>query len=141
MRPDRLVVGEVRGGEALDMLQACNTGHDGSLTTVHANTPGDAVSRLETLTLFAGVPLPLPAIRAQLASAVDAVVQVARGREGRREIVAIAEIGAGRVPRARPLLVRREDAIAWIEAPRRPARRSGTDIAEVWRACERSSSR
>jgi pilus assembly protein CpaF len=78
MRPDRLVVGEVRGGEALDMLQACNTGHDGSLSTVHANSAADAIARLETLTLFAGVALPLAAVRSQIAAAVDAIVQVAR---------------------------------------------------------------
>ena len=78
MRPDRSIVGEVRGGEALDMLQALNTGHDGSLSTVHANGPAEALARLETLALFGGVALPLPAIRAQLAAAVDAIVHVAR---------------------------------------------------------------
>ncbi len=71
MRPDRIVVGEVRGGEALDMLQAMNTGHEGSLTTVHANTPRDALSRIETMVLMSGVDLPLRAIREQVASAVD----------------------------------------------------------------------
>ena len=99
MRPDRLVVGEVRGGEALDMLQACNTGHDGSLSTVHANSPDDTITRLETLTLLSGVALPLAAVRAQLASAVDAIVQVTRGTSGRREVVAVAEIVPGRTPR------------------------------------------
>src|SRR5262249_32917968 len=83
MRPDRLIVGEVRGGEALDMLQACNTGHDGSLSTVHANSPADALARLETLVLYAGIALPLAAVRAQLASAIDGVVQVARAPGGR----------------------------------------------------------
>jgi pilus assembly protein CpaF len=92
MRPDRIVVGECRGGEALDMLQAMNTGHDGSLTTLHANTPRDALSRLETLVLMAGFDLPVRAIREQIASAVDAVVQVARMRDGSRKITSIAEI-------------------------------------------------
>jgi pilus assembly protein CpaF len=145
MRPDRLVVGEVRGGEALDMLQACNTGHDGSLSTVHANSPRDALSRLETLTLFSGVALPLPAIRAQIASAVDAVVQVARGVSGRREIVAVAEVQSGRVPRAVPLLARvpgRDGVLVRVGEPARPARRAGTaDLVEVWRACVPSPSR
>jgi pilus assembly protein CpaF len=94
MRPDRIVVGEVRGGEALDMLQALNTGHDGSLCTVHANSPRDALTRLETLALFAASGLPLVAIRRQIAAAIDAVVFVARGVDGRRRIEAIAEVGA-----------------------------------------------
>ncbi len=76
MRPDRIVVGECRGGESLDMLQAMNTGHDGSLTTLHANSPRDAISRLETLVLMAGMDLPLRAIREQIASAVDLIVQI-----------------------------------------------------------------
>ena len=103
MRPDRIIVGEVRGGEALDMLQACNTGHDGSLSTVHANSPDDALARIETLALGADVPLPLPAIRRQLVSAIDAIVQVRRGRDGRRVIVAVAELehGARRAHAAR----------------------------------------
>ena len=94
MRPDRLVVGEVRGGEALDLLQALNTGHAGCLATVHANGPADALHRLETLVLLAGVGLPLAAVRAQLASAVDAVVHLARGADGERRITAVAEVGA-----------------------------------------------
>ena len=92
MRPDRLVVGEVRGGEALDMLQALNTGHDGSLSTMHANGPADALARLETLVLLADVGLPLAAVRAQVASSIDAVVFVARGRGGVRRVEAIAEV-------------------------------------------------
>ena len=92
MRPDRIVVGECRGGEALDMLQAMNTGHDGSLTTVHANTPRDALSRLETLVLMAGFDLPLRAIREQIASAVSVIVQVNRERDGSRKITYISEI-------------------------------------------------
>ncbi len=92
MRPDRIVVGECRGGEALDMLQAMNTGHDGSLTTIHANTPQDTMNRLETLVLMAGAELPSRAIREQISSAIDIVVQQARMRDGTRKITNIAEI-------------------------------------------------
>ncbi len=92
MRPDRIVVGECRGGEALDMLQAMNTGHDGSLTTVHANTPSDTVARLETLSLMSGMDLPLSAIRAQIASAVSVIVQTARLSDGSRKTIEIAEV-------------------------------------------------
>ena len=92
MRPDRVVIGECRGGEALDMLQAMNTGHDGSLTTLHANTPRDALARLETLVLMAGYDLPAVAIRQQIASAVDLFVQIARFRDGSRRVVAIIEV-------------------------------------------------
>lgn len=92
MRPDRIVVGEVRGGETLDMLQAMNTGHDGSLSTVHANTPRDAIARLETLVLMAGMDLPLRAIREQIASAVDVIVQLSRLRDGTRRITAVTEV-------------------------------------------------
>jgi pilus assembly protein CpaF len=92
MRPDRLVVGEVRGAETLDMLQAMNTGHDGSLTTVHANSPRDALSRLETLVLTAGVDLPLRAIREQIASAFDVLIQVARLVDGSRRVTHITEV-------------------------------------------------
>lgn len=92
MRPDRIIVGEVRGGEALDMLQAMNTGHEGSLTTVHANTPRDCLSRIETMVLMAGVDLPLTAIRSQIASAIDLIVQQARLLDGSRRIVRVAEV-------------------------------------------------
>jgi pilus assembly protein CpaF len=92
MRPDRIVVGEVRGGEALDMLQAMNTGHDGSLTTGHANTPRDMLSRLETMVLMAGMELPVRAIREQIASAIDLIVQTSRLRDGSRKIVQITEV-------------------------------------------------
>lgn len=92
MRPDRIIVGEVRGGEALDMLQAMNTGHDGSLTTVHANSPRDAISRLETLCLVSGVELPLKVVREQIASAVDLIVQQTRVRDGSRKVTAISEV-------------------------------------------------
>ena len=94
MRPARIVVGEVRGGESLDMLQAMNTGHEGSMSTVHANSPRDAISRLETLVLMAGMDLPLRAIREQIASAIDVVVQLSRLRDGTRRITAVTEVQA-----------------------------------------------
>ncbi len=94
MRPDRIVVGECRGGEALDMLQAMNTGHDGSLTTLHANTPLDALRRMETMVLMAGMDLPSAAIRQQIAGAVHMIVQQTRLRDGSRKVTWIAEIGA-----------------------------------------------
>jgi pilus assembly protein CpaF len=92
MRPDRIVVGEVRDGAALDMLQAMNTGHDGSLTTVHANAPRDSLARLETMVLMAGIELPIRAIRDQVASALDLIVQVARLKDGSRRVVAMTEV-------------------------------------------------
>ena len=92
MRPDRIIVGEVRGGETLDMLQAMNTGHDGSLTTAHANSPRDAISRIETMVLMAGLELPIKAIREQINSAIDIIVQQTRLRDGTRKITAICEI-------------------------------------------------
>jgi pilus assembly protein CpaF len=92
MRPDRIIVGEVRGGESLDMLQAMNTGHDGSLSTVHANSPRDAIARLETLVLMAGMDLPLRAIREQVSSAVDLIVQVTRLRDGSRRVTHVTEV-------------------------------------------------
>jgi Flp pilus assembly CpaF family ATPase/cellulose biosynthesis protein BcsQ len=92
MRPDRIIVGECRGAEALDMLQAMNTGHDGSLTTIHANSARDAVSRIETMVMMAGFELPIRAIRDQIASAIDLVVHISRMRDGSRKIVGISEI-------------------------------------------------
>ena len=92
MRPDRVVVGECRGGETLDMLQAMNTGHDGSLTTAHANTPRDMLSRLETMCLMAGMDLPVRAIREQIASAVDLIIQQQRLRDGTRKVINITEV-------------------------------------------------
>src|SRR3989449_5932777 len=92
MRPDRLIVGEVRGPEALDMLQAMNTGHDGSLTTVHANAPRDALARIETMVLMAGYDLPLRAIRQQVASALDLIVHLERMEDGGRRVTAITEV-------------------------------------------------
>ena len=92
MRPDRLVVGEVRGGEALDMLQAMNTGHDGSLSTIHANSPRDALARLETLVLMAGMELPSRAIREQIVSALDLIVQLERSEDGVRRVTHVVEV-------------------------------------------------
>ncbi len=92
MRPDRIIVGEVRGEEALDMLQAMNTGHDGSLTTIHANTPRDALSRLETMVAMGSLNIPDSAIRRQIASAIDVVVQVSRLSDGTRKVISLAEI-------------------------------------------------
>jgi pilus assembly protein CpaF len=92
MRPDRIIVGECRGPEAVDMLQAMNTGHDGSLTTVHANNPRDALARTETLVLTAGVELPLRAIREQISSAFDLIVQVSRLVDGTRRITHVTEV-------------------------------------------------
>ena len=91
MRPDRIVIGEVRGGEALDMLQAMNTGHDGSLTTIHANTPRDALGRVENMVSMTGVSFPVKALRAQIASAIDVVIQVERQEDGRRRVVSLQE--------------------------------------------------
>jgi pilus assembly protein CpaF len=92
MRPERIIVGEVRGAEALDMLQAMNTGHDGSLTTVHANSPRDALSRIETMVSMTGISFPIKALRAQMASAINVVIQVTRDEDGRRRVVSLQEI-------------------------------------------------
>jgi pilus assembly protein CpaF len=110
MRPDRIVVGEVRGGEALDMLQAMNTGHEGSMSTLHANSPRDALSRLETMVLMAGLDLPLRAVRDQVSSALDLIVQIARLRDGSRRVVRIVELAGmeGDVYRMQDIFVRRD---------------------------------
>jgi pilus assembly protein CpaF len=92
MRPERIIIGECRSGEALDMLQAMNTGHDGSMTTLHANSPREALSRLETLVLMAGFDLPLKAIRQQMAGAFDIVVQLNRLKDGSRRVTSISEV-------------------------------------------------
>jgi pilus assembly protein CpaF len=125
MRPDRIVVGEVRGPEALDMLQALNTGHEGSLTTVHANSPADALRRVETLALMAGLGLPHAAVREQVASALDLVVHQARSEGGARRIEAVEEVvrvagGAG----TRELFSRRPGAPSELRRP------EGTELAE-----------
>ena len=124
MRPDRIIVGEVRGGEALDMLQALNTGHDGSLSTVHANSAVDSLARLETLVLLADIGLPLVAIRAQLVAALDAVVFVARRRGGQRSVEVIGEVVAhGERVRLRPLFTRGARAMEVQATPSRAPRR------------------
>jgi len=92
MRPDRIILGEVRGEEALDMLQAMNTGHDGSITTIHANNPRDAIARIETMAMMGSITLPAAAIRAQIASAIDLIVQVSRMSDGSRRVTHISEI-------------------------------------------------
>jgi pilus assembly protein CpaF len=92
MRPDRIIVGEVRGPEAMDMMQAMNTGHEGSLTTVHANSPRDALSRIENMVMMAGFEMPVQVVREQMASAFNVIVQIARLADGSRRIVSIAEV-------------------------------------------------
>jgi len=92
MRPERIIVGEVRGGEALDMLQAMNTGHDGSLTTIHANTPRDALSRIENMVSMTGIAFPINALRSQIASAIDIVLQIARLEDGGRKLISMQEV-------------------------------------------------
>jgi pilus assembly protein CpaF len=92
MRPDRIVVGEIRGGEALDMLQAMNTGHDGSMTTVHANSPRDTLARLETMTLMSGIELPVLAIRKQISSALDLIIYLTRFPDGTRKVTQVSEV-------------------------------------------------
>lgn len=113
LRPDRIVIGEIRGGEALDLLQALNTGHAGSMSTIHANSPLDCLRRLETCALLSGIEIPLSALRAQVASAIDAVVQTARLSDGSRKIVSVAEVlplDAGEY-RVRELMGWRMDAV------------------------------
>lgn len=123
MRPDRIVVGEVRGAEALDMLWAMNTGHDGSLSTCHANSPVDALRRLEVMVLSAGLELPLAAVRDQLTAAVDLIVQVARLADGSRRVVAVGEVidPPEGVRRIRPLA----GPTGLVALPNRPARAAG----------------
>ena len=132
MRPDRIIVGEVRSGEALDMLQAMNTGHEGSLSTCHANSPTDALRRLETLVLMGDVRLPLLAVREQIASAIDLVVQIGRDDRGARRVTDVAEVGSvdesGRLP-VRSLL----DGGRLAALPVRAVRRLGVAGADpVW---------
>jgi pilus assembly protein CpaF len=133
MRPDRLIVGEVRGGEALDMLQALNTGHEGSLSTVHANDPAAALARVETLAMFGGVGLPLAAIRAQIAAAIDGVVHVGRGTDGRRSVRSVAEVEADGA-RVRTLLRREGELLVPVAAPARRPRRAVPAAAGSWPA-------
>jgi pilus assembly protein CpaF len=132
MRPDRIVVGEVRGAEALDLLQALNTGHDGSLSTIHANSALDALRRLATLALLSGLALPFEAVVEQVGAAVDAVVQVARGTGGARRVVEVAEVHvAGGGLRVRPLLVRSDRGLHAVDAPTRAARRCDTAVPTI----------
>jgi pilus assembly protein CpaF len=117
MRPDRIVVGEVRGAEALDMLSAMTTGHDGSLSTIHAGSPEEALRRLETLALMADVALPLAAVREQVAGAIDLIVHQERGREGERRVVEVAEVvRVAGGPATRQLYALRDDRPCWRAA-------------------------
>ncbi|MDP8936922.1 MAG: CpaF family protein [Actinomycetota bacterium] len=130
MRPDRILVGEVRGPEALDMLQAMNTGHEGSLSTCHANAPDDALRRLETMVLMGDVNLPLAAVRTQLGSALDVVVQVARRPGGSRRVVAVAEVvDAPGESDGRTALLATEDHV--VALPSRPPRLGGAPAPDL----------
>jgi pilus assembly protein CpaF len=126
MRPDRIVVGECRGPEALDMLQAMNTGHEGSLSTCHANGPADALRRLETMVLMGSVALPLAAVREQVDAALDLVVQVARRPDGSRAVIEVAEVDGDGPGRVRHLA----GAAGLLSLPRRPPRRPGAPPAD-----------
>jgi pilus assembly protein CpaF len=125
MRPDRIVVGEIRGGEALDMLQAMNTGHDGSLSTCHANSPTDALRRVETLVLMGDVDLPLGAVREQIGSAIDLVVHLARHADGARRVLAVGEVVPGS-DAAAPTVRLLADGERITCLPARPPRSPGT---------------
>jgi len=129
MRPDRIVVGEVRGPEALDMLQAMNTGHEGSLSTCHANSPDDALRRLETMILMGDVNLPLPAVRSQLTSALDVVVQVARRAGGSRRVVAVTEVLDGGDGAGRTALLATEEGV--VALPSRRPRAAGAPAPDA----------
>ncbi len=120
MRPDRIVVGEVRGAEALDMLQAMNTGHEGSLSTCHANSPDDALRRIETMVLMGDVQLPLAAVREQIHAALDIVVHLARRRDGSRRVAGVAEVVENAHRDARTRLL--SDGERVIAGPLRPPR-------------------
>jgi pilus assembly protein CpaF len=135
MRPDRIVVGEVRGAEALDMLQAMNTGHDGSLSTVHANGTADALRRIETMALMGSIDLPLAAVREQVLGALDLLVRVVRGASGARLVAEVAEVvaGPGHAIATRPLAIGRR----CMARPTRPGRRP--DVA-VWATATRGES-
>jgi pilus assembly protein CpaF len=132
MRPDRIVVGEVRGPEALDMLQAMNTGHEGSLSTCHANSPADALRRIETMVLMGEVALPLDAVSEQAAAALDLIVQVARREGGGRAVVEVAEVVAERAPGERLSTRRLGDGRGLQSFPERPSRRAGIEPDPAW---------
>jgi len=134
MRPDRIVVGEVRGGEALDLLAAMNTGHDGSLCTLHANRPADAITRLETLVLLAASGLPLDAVRTQIGATIDLVVHVHRTRDGHRAVAEIAEVVPAPSPWCRALFAGPE--LRALAVPQRAARRHDAPPLEPeWFGC------
>ena len=138
MRPDRLIVGEVRGGEALDMIQALNTGHDGSLSTLHANGPAEALARLATLTLFANSGLPLDGVRSQITTSVDAVIFVARRPGGKRCIEAIGEVEAGDSDQEiRLLMTGGAEGLVPCNPPARPPRRHDVGAFAGWQGTER----
>jgi pilus assembly protein CpaF len=120
MRPDRIIIGEVRGAEALEMLQAMNTGHDGGLTTVHANSPRDALARLETMVLMAGIELPSRAIREQIVSAIDLLVHVRRYEDGVRRVETISEVTG--LESTTPLL---QDLFQYVRGPRQEGKVTG----------------
>ncbi|HEY7437780.1 MAG TPA: ATPase, T2SS/T4P/T4SS family [Acidimicrobiia bacterium] len=125
MRPDRIIVGETRGGEALDLLQALNTGHDGAISTVHASSPDGAIQRLLTLAQFAGSGVPHEALCGQVGGALDAVIQVERAADGGRRVVSMSELGpAGGIPRLRLLVDRSGGTLRQVDRPQRAARRS-----------------
>jgi pilus assembly protein CpaF len=132
MRPDRIVVGEVRGAEALDMLTAMTTGHEGSLSTLHASSPADAVRRLQTLALMGDVDLPYRAVQDQVASAIDLVVHQARLPDGRRRIVELAAVEAGPDgPALTPLCGRaRDGGVVWAPAAETWSARAAADAGE-----------
>jgi pilus assembly protein CpaF len=132
MRPDRIVVGECRGAEAFDMLTAMNTGHEGSLTTLHANSPRDALARLEAMTLMAGLDLPLAVIREHIASSVDIVVQQARLSDGRRVVTAIVELTgmeSGRIQLQE--LFRHDRERGFVDSGMRPTFMDGWAVEEI----------
>lgn len=141
MRPDRIIVGEVRSGEAIDMLQAMNTGHDGSLSTCHANGPADALRRLETLVLMGDVALPLAAIREQLRSAIDLVVCVARRPDGSRRVMAVGEVGESSAPEGGvEMRVLTDEVGALRQLPtRRPRGAFAAAPSPVWIECAPSA--
>lgn len=138
MRPDRLIVGEVRGGEALDMIQALNTGHDGSLSTLHANGPVEALARLATLVLFANAGLPLDGVRSQIATSLDAVIFVARRPGGKRCIEAIGEVAPGGTDQEiRLLMTGGADGLVPCNSPARPPRRHDVGAFAGWQGAGR----
>jgi pilus assembly protein CpaF len=142
MRPDRIVVGEVRGPEALDMLQAMNTGHEGSLSTCHANSPADALRRLETMILMSDVALPLGAVRDQICSSLDLIVHIARQPEGSRRVVAVGEVAPDSMHSSRgagpPPVRLLAEVSGVVDVPSRPARHAEAGAFDPkWVACGR----